>query len=90
MKEVVPLNYENVKDTMKGIYRKVLDRDIDDAVFDPGDDLIHTLFIDSLLALQMLILMEQEFSIVIEDDALAIELLNDINKACNYILSVTS
>ena len=75
---------------MKEIYRKVIDRDIDDAVFEPGDNLIDSLLIDSLLALKMLILIEQEFSIIIEDDALAIELLNNINKACDYIQSRAS
>lgn len=84
------MNYENVKNTLKDIYRKVLDRNIDDTIFEPGNHLIDSLLIDSLLALRMLILVEQEFSIVIEDDALAIELLDDINKACDYIMSEAS
>ena len=84
------MNYENVKNTLKDIYRKVLDRNIDDTIFEPGNHLIDSLLIDSLLALRMLILVEQEFSIVIEDDALAIELLDDINKACDYIMSEVS
>ena len=79
-----------MKKTLKDIYRKVLDKNIDDIIFEPGDHLIDSLLIDSLLALRMLILVEQEFSIVIEDDALAIELLDDINKACDYIMSEVS
>lgn len=81
------MNYENVKTAMKNIYRKVLDKDINDTVFEPGDNLINTLFVDSLLALRMLIQIEQEFSIIIEDDALAIELLDNIDNACKYIMS---
>ncbi|MNP84269.1 acyl carrier protein [compost metagenome] len=40
---------------------------------------------DSLIALQIIVKIEQQLGIVIEDDDLALELLNDTGKLTAYI-----
>lgn len=54
-----------------------------------GSSLYKQLRIDSLLALQIIVLIEKEFGIHIDDDQIAIEILESLDKASCYIEEAT-
>ena len=48
-------------------------------------DLLQQLLIDSLMALQIIVLIERKFGIFIDDDDVALEILNSLDQATDYI-----
>jgi acyl carrier protein len=50
-----------------------------------GPGLLDQLHIDSLMALEIIVQIEQEFGVAIEDDDFAIEMLDSLSKAVDYI-----
>ncbi|KMQ32257.1 hypothetical protein TU58_01470 [Bacillus cereus] len=52
-----------------------------------GDtDLIHEIGMNSIDALEFLVIVEREFSIMIDDEDLTAELIQTLNNLSNYIL----
>lgn len=84
---------ESVAEKLLDIYKKVLDIEIDENEFFKGN-LMKNLNIDSLIALQLIVEIEKNFHIVIEDDELAIKLLDSpsffIDYSMQNILNVNS
>lgn len=76
---------EQVIEKIRQIYSEVLETEIDINVFSEGTDLINKLHIDSLIALQIIVKIEKDFNVLIEDDNIAIELLDNIDKTVRYI-----
>ena len=76
---------QSIKNKLKDIYSLVLKREIDDEqfTFEPG--LTERLHIDSLLGLQIIVKIEQNFNLVIEDDEVAIKILDDLSQAIALI-----
>ena len=66
-----------------GIFQKVLDVEIDENVFRKGN-LIENLNIDSLIALQLFAEIEKEFHILIEEEELAIKLIDSPSFFVDY------
>ena len=85
-KEGTKVKKQEIMDKLRRIYEEVLDIVIDSADFASGEGLIEKLYIDSLLALKMLIRIEQDFTVLIEEDSLALELLDSSGAACAYIM----
>lgn len=81
-KEIIP--------KLKSIYEEVLGRTIEDAEIGDGEGITDKLFIDSLLGLQIIIKIEQNFHIVIEDDELAIRLVDSWGMLTEYITNDTA
>ncbi|RKD30244.1 acyl carrier protein [Lacrimispora algidixylanolytica] len=67
--------FESVASKLLDIFKKVLDVQVDENGFFKGN-LIENLNIDSLIALQLIVEIEKTFHIVIEDDELAIKLID--------------
>lgn len=70
---------------MRLIFCDVLGRDVTSADMGDGENLVEKLSIDSLMGLQLIIKIEQEFDVIIEDDELAIELVDSITKLQQFI-----
>lgn len=79
------MNKEEIRIKLISIYEEVLETQIEDKGINDG--LIELFHIDSLIALKIIVRIEQEFGIIIEDDNLAIEMIDSIDKAVDYIIS---
>lgn len=67
------------------IYCNVLGIDIDRDVFHHEMNLAEAFGIDSLMGLQIIVKIEQEFQVIIEDDEMAIELVGSLEKTVDFI-----
>jgi len=74
-----------ITENLRNIYSQVLNREISSEEFVDGINLIEKFHIDSLIALQIIVKIEQNFSIVIEDDNFAIEMLSSVSKSVDFI-----
>lgn len=70
---------------MRLIFCDVLGREITNDEMGDGENLVGKLSIDSLMGLQLIIKIEQEFEVIIEDDELAIALVDSGSKLQQYI-----
>ncbi len=70
---------------LKQVFEEIMDRKITDEMISDGEELITKLSIDSLMGLQIIIKIEQVFDIIIEDDDLAITLVNSSSQLLQYI-----
>lgn len=70
---------------MRLIFCEVLGRKITNEDMGDGESLVNKLSIDSLMGLQLIIKIEQEFEVIIEDDELAIALVDSGSKLKQYI-----
>lgn len=70
---------------MRLIFCEVLGREINKDEMGDGENLVEKLSIDSLMGLQIIIKIEQEFNVIIEDDDLAIQLVDSGSKLQQYI-----
>lgn len=75
--------FESVAGKLLDIFKKVLDVQVDENEFFKGN-LIENLNIDSLIALQLIVEIEKTFHIVIEDDELAIKLIDSPSFFIDY------
>lgn len=67
------------------IYCDTLGLVIDKQKFVEAEDLSEEFSIDSLMGLQIIVRIEQEFEVIIEDDDFAIEMIKSLDKAVNFI-----
>ncbi|HHV28121.1 acyl carrier protein [Acetivibrio mesophilus] len=74
-----------IKKKLHEIFSSVLERDIDFGELDVESGILEKFHIDSLIALQIIVRIEQDFGIVIEDDNVAVEILDSFNKAVEFI-----
>lgn len=72
-----------IKNELCNIYKEVLERDI--SMDDLETGLLEKFHIDSLIALQIVVKIEQFFGIIIEDDNVAIQMLDSLDKAVELI-----
>ncbi len=80
---------EDIKSRLRELFVKSLRLRIDPAQV--GDtDLIKTLGIDSVSALEVLIWVENEFNITIEDQDLSPALVNSLDTLAGYVQSKTA
>ncbi|MEK4259615.1 MULTISPECIES: acyl carrier protein [Paenibacillus] len=70
---------------LAAIFSEVLSKEVTMEELDAQADLLEAFHMDSLIALQIIVKIEQQLGIVIEDDDLALELLNDTGKLMAYI-----
>lgn len=70
---------------MRLIFGEVLGREITNDEMSDGENLVGKFSIDSLMGLQLIIKIEQEFEVIIEDDELAIALVDSGSKLQQYI-----
>ncbi len=75
-----------VHNRIKKIYEAVLGRLLTGDELVDGESLLDRLLIDSLSSLQIIIKIEQEFNVIIEDDDVAIRLVDSIQLLIDYIL----
>ncbi|PJI06511.1 MULTISPECIES: acyl carrier protein [Clostridium] len=75
---------EKIRKQIINIYKEVTEKDIEEEKIQDG--LLEQLHIDSLIALQIIVKMEQDFKIVIEDDDVAIKMLDSIENATDFIM----
>jgi acyl carrier protein len=80
---------QEIKTKLCGIFSQVLERPLTEADFPEGPGLLEKLHIDSLIALKIIVKIEQIFNVVIEDDDAVIEILDDFGKAVNFIASAS-
>ncbi len=76
---------KKIKKKLYDIICEILEVEIIRSDLKGNENLIETYNIDSLIALQIIVKIEQKFNIIIEDDELAIELLESVDKAVSYI-----
>lgn len=69
---------------LKEIYESILETPIDEKEFLKGN-LIEKFNIDSLIALQIIVKIEKSFCIIIEDDEVAIKIVDSPFFFCEYI-----
>jgi acyl carrier protein len=67
------------------IIAQVLGKDMTPEKIPRGPGLLEQLYIDSLMALQIIVLIEQQFGIVIEDDDFVLEMLDALDRTVAYI-----
>src|SRR5947209_3489617 len=70
---------------LRRIVAQVSGTDLDPEAIPLEPGLLDRLHIDSLMALEIIVQIEQEFGVAIEDDDFAIEMLDSLNKAVDYI-----
>jgi acyl carrier protein len=76
---------EEIREELAAIFRQVLGCEIAAADFQTDSGLIEKLHIDSLLGLQIIVKIEQKFNLIIEDDNFAIQMLNSLGQAAEFI-----
>lgn len=76
---------DNIIKKLKDIYSNALKTDISEDVFKEGVELVEVLHIDSLVGLQIVVKIEQEFDVMIDDDDFAISMINSLTKAVKFI-----
>ncbi|HEY9062639.1 MAG TPA: phosphopantetheine-binding protein [Pseudobacteroides sp.] len=81
---------EEIKEKLREIFSAVLGREITEDSFKEGPGLTGRLHIDSLMGLQIIVKIEQKFGVIIEDDDFAIQMLDAIDKAIDFIESSIS
>ncbi len=69
---------------LRGLYEKALHHpvQIEDL---QGENVIERLKIDSLIALQLIITIEKAFSVVIDDDELAIQMIDNPSRLYEFV-----
>lgn len=70
---------------MRLIFGEIIGREITGHEMGDGENLVEKLSIDSLMGLQIIIKIEQEFAVIIEDDEVAIALVDSGSKLQQYI-----
>ena len=75
---------------LQKIYCNALKTDISDDLFKEGMELVQVLHIDSLIGLQIVVKIEQEFDVMIDDDDFAISMINSLTKAIEFIQEQTN
>ncbi|BCJ94845.1 hypothetical protein acsn021_24140 [Anaerocolumna cellulosilytica] len=75
----------DIKNELCNIYSQVLERELSMEDFGTTTGLLEKFHIDSLIALQIVVKIEQVFGIIIEDDNVAIEMLDSLDKAVDFI-----
>ena len=79
------LTEKEIIDKLIAIYSQVLKKEIKSEEFVPNISLLEKFHIDSLLALQIIVKVEQEFGIIIEDDEMALKMLDSIESFLEFI-----
>lgn len=74
---------EEISEKLVGIYAEVLGKELQTE--DLTDGILEKYHIDSLIALKIIVKIEQIFDVVIDDDNVAIEMLDAIDKAVTFI-----
>lgn len=77
------MTYDEIKDKVRRIFATVLDlqpEEIPETV-----DLTSALFIDSLVVLEIIVAIEQEFDFSIDDDDNVLEILDSLDSITQYI-----
>lgn len=69
------------------IFEEVMEKPVPEELFENNENLIERYHIDSLVALKIIVKIEQEFSVLIEDDEEAIQMLKSPQKTINYLTS---
>ncbi|MDE6252898.1 MAG: hypothetical protein K2M78_09740 [Lachnospiraceae bacterium] len=69
------------------IFEEVMEKPVPKELFENNVNLIERYHIDSLVALKIIVKIEQEFSVLIEDDEEAIQMLKSPQKTLNYLTS---
>ena len=73
---------------VRDVVRRALRKDADFPI--PDDSIVEKLGLDSIQAMEILIWIEDEFAIVIEDEALSPELVDSIAAMVRYIEARTT
>jgi len=63
----------------------VLNRTLDPVETMSGDEPLHTLGMDSINCVEIILQLEEEFNIAFEDEELMLDNLNSINKLCKIV-----
>jgi acyl carrier protein len=82
-RRIFAMTYDEIKDKVRRIFATVLEvqpEEIPETV-----DLPSTLFIDSLLVLEIIVTIEQEFDFSIDDDDNVLEILDSLDSIAQYI-----
>jgi len=74
-----------IKNKLLEIFNNVLEKNIELSELEIDSGILEKFHIDSLIALQIIVRIEQDFGIVIEDDNVAIEILDSFYKAMKFI-----
>ena len=67
------------------IFEEVLEQSVPKELFEEDEDLAELYHIDSLVALKIIVKIEQEFSVLIEDDEEAIRMIQSPKEALRYL-----
>ncbi len=76
---------KEIKEELRKIFTEVLKREVTEEQLAAGSGLTDRLHIDSLMGLQIIVKIEQRFNVIIEDDNLAIKMLDSIERAMEFI-----
>lgn len=79
------MDKKDILGKIASIFSEVLSREVSVNEFDSNFGLLESLHMDSLIALQIIVKIEQQFGVVIEDDDKALEMLNHIDQIVEYI-----
>jgi len=79
------MNRAQIEDKLHHIIAQALDTELTEKDIPTGPGLLEQLHIDSLIALQIIVQIEQQFNVTIDDDELALEMLDSLDKAVTYI-----
>lgn len=84
------MNNEEIVSKLKSLFVDVLriPKETADTI-DANTDLLQEVGMNSIDALEFLVVIEQEFSIMIEDDDLTADLIQTLNNLSKYIQMVT-
>ena len=68
------------------VVANVLNRTLDPVESMSGDEPLHTLGMDSINCVEIILQLEEEINIAFDDEELMIDNLNSINKLCKIVL----
>lgn len=78
------MNIEEIKEKLIDVIKEVVKLDTEAEV--PADNLFESLAMDSLMAIELLVSVEQRFEIEIDDEDLNVDLLKSLDNLLNYII----
>lgn len=81
--EIKAMSKDEIKEKIRSIIGTVLDAPPEDIPETP--DLPHQLFLDSLLVLEILVQLENEFQVPFDDDSNVLEFLDSLDAATSYV-----
>lgn len=75
----------NTAEKLSKIFEEVLEQPVPKELIEADENLIERYHIDSLLALKIIVRIEQEFFVLIEDDEEAIRMMQSPRTAIGYL-----